>query len=252
MVPGDRPATPVALGAAHLLDVIGLTVRFGGAAALAGVTLSVARGEVVGLIGANGAGKTTLCDCISGIRRADAGDIFFDGRRLDRLAPHRRARLGIARTFQSAALFDGLSVLDNIRTAAEHCTLQPAPLEAAHRLVAEFGLDAYAGMPALVLSTGYRRRVDLARALACRPKLLLLDEPTAGMRLSAADGVMAAITASARRDDLSVLWIEHEMALVAAHADRVVVLDRGHIVAGGAPADLLAGGLATTNPVRTR
>jgi ABC-type branched-subunit amino acid transport system ATPase component len=226
----------------HVLDVIGVTVRFGGVEALAGVRLSVRRGEVVGLIGANGAGKTTLCDCISGIRRPDSGAIDFDGRRVDRVPSHRRARLGIARTFQSTALFDGLSVFDNIRTAAEHCGSQPTPLEAVHRLVEEFDLGAYADVAASALSTGYRRRVDLARAMACKPKLLLLDEPTAGMHPSDADAVMAGIAAISRKDGLSVLWIEHEMPVVAAHADRVVVLDRGRVVAEGAPAEVLPSG----------
>jgi branched-chain amino acid transport system ATP-binding protein len=131
-------------------------------------------------------------------------------------------------------------VLDNIRTAAEHCGTEPAPLAAARRLLAQFGLKACAGMPASALSTGYRRRVDLARALACKPKLLLLDEPTAGMQLSDADAIMAGIAASARRDGLSVLWIGHEMAGIAAHADRVVMLDRGRVVAEGPPAKVLA------------
>jgi branched-chain amino acid transport system ATP-binding protein len=217
-----------------LLSLVGISVRYGGVVALDEISVSVALGEIVGVIGPNGAGKTTLCNCVSGIAKPDGGSISFAGRDIATLPPDRRARLGIARTFQAATLFDSLSVFDNVLVGAEAGGAGDART-AARETLGRLQLDALAGRSPRELSTGYRKRVEIARALAARPKLLLLDEPMAGVSTEEADRIAAMIGALRNDAGLSVLLVEHNLRLVMSLADRVVVLDRGTVVAEGPP-----------------
>jgi branched-chain amino acid transport system ATP-binding protein len=248
---------------APLLAVSGLTRRFGGVSAVDGLDFEVAAGEFVSLIGPNGAGKTTTFNLISGLDRADAGDARFDGRRIDRLAAERIAALGVARTFQHGRVFANLSVLDNVLVGA-HTRLKAArrggPIgelalallatravrDEAAALVAEakailarFGerLTPRLDQPAYSLSYANRRRLEIARALALRPRLLMLDEPTAGMNPTET-AEMETLIGELRAEGLTILMIEHKLDMVMRLSDRVYVLDDGKCIAAGAPAQV--------------
>jgi branched-chain amino acid transport system ATP-binding protein len=213
-----------------LLSVEHVTRRFGGVVAVDDVTLDVGEGEIVGLIGPNGAGKTTLFNLITRLYKPDEGAIVFDGQSLLRTPPHQVVRRGIARTFQNLELFGSMTVLEHVlvgrharraRSARELLTyLGLAPL--AHRLAAE-------------LSYGTRKRVELARALASGPRLLLLDEPAGGLNHEEV-GELGTLIRNLRNDfDLTLLLVEHHMGLVMGVADRVHVLDFGSLIASGEP-----------------
>lgn len=219
-----------------LLEVRGLTKRFGGLAALSGVSLTAARGEILGIIGPNGAGKTTLFHLVTGFQRPTAGEIRFEGRPIIGLRPYARCRLGIARAFQIVQPFPGLSVLDNAMVGAFNRERDPAAArEVAGAALAFVGLEARAGHEARILTLSERKRLEVARALATRPKLLLLDEVMAG--LTAAEvGVMIDLCRRLRADGLTVLLIEHVLQAVMALSDRLVVLDHGEKIAEGSPA----------------
>ena len=234
-----------------LLDVDGVTIRFGGVTALQDVSFEVTRGAICGLIGPNGAGKTTLFNCISRLYDPGAGSITFDGRPLASCARHELASLGIARTFQNVALFSTMTVRENVCVGA-HAMARggflsnslAAPLarreektivEHADALIEEFGLKAVADRPAGALSFGIRKRVELARALAKGPKLLLLDEPAGGLNHSEVDGLADEIRAIRDRRGVSVLLVEHHMNLVMRVSDQVVALDFGRVIANGRP-----------------
>ena len=219
-----------------LLSLVDISVRYGGVVALDDVSLSVSPGEIVGVIGPNGAGKTTLCNCISATAKPDSGSISFAGRDIAALGPDRRARLGIARTFQAVTLFDSLSVFDNILVGAEAGGGTGDARMAARETLGRLHLESLAGQSPRELSTGYRKRVEIARAFAARPKLLLLDEPMAGISDEEADRIATMIGELRNEVGLSVLLVEHNLRLVMSHADRVVVLDRGAVVAEGPPA----------------
>jgi branched-chain amino acid transport system ATP-binding protein len=245
---------------AMLLEITGLTRRFGGLTAVAGVSLSVAAGEFVSVIGPNGAGKTTLFNLISGLDRPDAGAVTFDGAAVTGRTPEHLARLGIARTFQHGRVFANLSVLDNVLVGAHTrltavrpwpsvvelalALIRPPPVvaeehrvrEEATEILALFGdrLMPRLDQPAYSLSYANRRRVEIARALAMRPRLLLLDEPTAGMNPTET-AEMQAIIAGLRRNGLSILLIEHKLDMVMQLSDRVLVMDHGAAIAEGAP-----------------
>jgi len=234
------PATPRSTAPLPVLALDSVTVGFGGVVALADVSLTVEANEVVGLIGPNGAGKTTLCNCIGGIVGLKAGIISYHGTRIDRLPAYRRAQRGIARTFQTPALFERLSVFDNVLAAAEHGGLRSEARAAAHRLLTEFGLGGLAARSVRQLSMGYKKRVELARALACGPSLLLLDEPTAGIPLEEAHSIIASVVSARTARPLAILLIEHNLPIVMAHSDRVVVLDRGSVIAEGRPEEIRA------------
>jgi branched-chain amino acid transport system ATP-binding protein len=224
-----------------LLALDRVSVAFGSVAALAEVSFSVARGEVVGIIGPNGAGKTSLFNCISGFAKQDAGSIRYDGAVIDHLPPHRRARLGIGRSFQNMALFEQLSAFDNIRIGAENG--RPGPRRSyntARQLIDEFGLSGLELQPVARLSTGLRKRVEIARALASGPRLLLLDEPTAGINTSDGDQIMSAIAGVRDAEGMAVLLVEHDVSVVMKRCDRLVVLDFGRVIADGLPADIAA------------
>ncbi|MBV8664393.1 MAG: ABC transporter ATP-binding protein [Hyphomicrobiales bacterium] len=244
-----RPAA-----ARPLLSIEGLTIRFGGVVALDDVWFDVARGEICGLIGPNGAGKTTLFNCLSRLYRPQRGEIRFDGRPIERIARHEIARLGIARTFQNLALFDTMTVLENVMVGT-HAIARGGFLvnalglptarseerrirERAMALIEEFGLAAVASALVRELPFGTRKRVELARALALEPKLLLLDEPAAGLNHEEVDALRSEIQAIRDRRGVSVLLVEHHMNLVMRVSDQVVALDFGRVIADGPPAEV--------------
>jgi branched-chain amino acid transport system ATP-binding protein len=237
-----------------LLRVEDVSVRFGGVVALAGVSFELEPDAIVGLIGPNGAGKTTLFNVISRLYEPSRGDIFFRGRSIHRLPPHRIAPLGIGRTFQNLALFPRLSVLDNVMVGA-HCRSRSDFLSDALRLpwigreerrvraraealVAELGLEAVAGSPVGALTVAMQKRVELARALALEPALLLLDEPAGGLNHQEIEGLNRQIRALRDERQLSILLVEHHMQMVMAVSDRVVAFDFGRKIAEGTPAEV--------------
>jgi len=237
-----------------MLSCRDVRVRFGGITALDGVSFDVKEAEIVGLIGPNGAGKTTLFNCISRLYPVHEGDILFEGRSLLSRPRHQVSNLGIARTFQNVALFDTLSVTDNVILGA-HSRSPPRWFADAFRLAAglraeralageaaelieELGLASVADRCAGDLPFGTRKRVELARALAARPRLLMLDEPVAGLNHDEIEELVTFIRSRKNRSGLTVLLVEHHMNMVMGVSDRVVVLDFGRRIADGAPGDV--------------
>ncbi|MFI8231862.1 branched-chain amino acid ABC transporter permease/ATP-binding protein [Streptomyces sp. NPDC085900] len=216
-----------------VLAVRGLQARYGGFTALDGVGLDVHRGQVAAVIGPNGAGKSTLFDCLAGTLRPARGQVLLAGRDITRLPAHTRTRLGIARTFQQLAVFPSLTVAENVRVGAEQGRVaDPGAVERALRL---FDLDGpLSTLPAAGLPTGTLRRVELARALAGSPRVLLLDEPAAGLD-SAEVAAMARVLKALAADGTALLVVEHDLDLVADLADVVHVMTSGRIVASGPP-----------------
>lgn len=225
-----------------------LAKSFGGVHALAGLELSVAAGEIVGLIGPNGSGKTTTVNLLSGIYRASAGTVTLDGRDVTHAKPEQIVRCGLARTFQNLRLFGGHSVLDNVRVGQSiHCESRVAffnalrsdaedrRLQEAHALIERLSLTPRRHAPAESLSYGEKKRLEIARALATRPKILLLDEPAAGMNPVEIESLMRTIR-GIRDDGVGILLIEHHMKLVMNVCDRIAVLDFGMKIAEGTPA----------------
>ncbi len=221
-----------------ILSVRGVSVNFGGLRALDEVSLEVQAGTMVGLIGPNGAGKTTLIGVLSGLQRPNQGSVDFDGHNLLKTPPHRRVQFGMTRTFQRLELWDSMSVFDNVRTAAELAAKWRSdfdPLEATNSAIELFGLHDVAPRSIGSLSTGTARLVEVARALASRPKLMLLDEPSAGLDKAEAaqfGRVLAGVVASA---NTAVLLVEHHVDMVFEHCARVYVLDFGQVIASGEP-----------------
>ncbi len=241
---------------APLLEVAGVSVRFGGIVALDGVSFEVQSGRIVGLIGPNGAGKTTLFNCLSRLYECDAGSITFDGLPLLKQPRHRIAALGIGRTFQNVALFAKLSVLENVMVG-RHCRTASgfvanalrlpgvaaeaaATLERARELVHFVGLDALAQTAVAQLPFPMQKRVELARALASDPKLLLLDEPAAGLNHEEVGALGRLIHDIRERLQTTVLLVEHHMSLVMGISDQVVALNFGRKIADGSPAEVRA------------
>ncbi|MFD1537393.1 ABC transporter ATP-binding protein [Nonomuraea guangzhouensis] len=238
-----------------MLTVTGISRSFGGVYAVGDVTLSVAEGEVCGVIGPNGAGKSTLFNLITGHLPADRGEITFLGRRVDRLPPHRRARLGMSIVFQGARVFRGMTVRENVMVGM-HSRTRAGFVAAALRLprhradereiareadlaLDRVGLAEWADRAADELPIGQQRALQLARALCARPRLLLLDEPASGLRGGERER-LAALVEELRASGLTVLLIEHDVAFVTRLADRVVVLDLGRVIADGSPAEIRA------------
>ena len=219
------------------LQVADLSVHFGGLAALTEVDLTVPSGQVTGLIGPNGAGKTTLFNAVTGLVKPKMGRVRLDGRDITRLRPHQRARLGIIRTFQRIELFGSLSAHENVQVAMErHRGGQPEePLRSAGDLLAWVGLSEVADQPADLLPTGQARLLELARALAARPRVLLLDEPASGLSESETSE-LASVLRQLASDGLGVLLVEHDMSLVMSVCAEVSVLEFGRIIAAGDPA----------------
>jgi branched-chain amino acid transport system ATP-binding protein len=239
-----------------LLRVQDVAVRFGGIVALDGVSFEVAPGHIVGLIGPNGAGKTTLFNCLSRLYDCERGEIYFSEKPLARVPQHRIAALGIGRTFQNLALFRTMSVLENVMVGC-HCRTRTGfvrnalrlpsvraeerRIEAkARELLELLELCAVADVPAANLPFGIQKRVELARALASEPKLLLLDEPASGLNHEEVSGLAALIRSLRERLRLTVLLVEHHMSLVMSISDRVVALSFGRKIAEGSPAEVRA------------
>ncbi len=238
-----------------LLEVRNVSKRFGGLMAVASCSFDVAAGEIRAVIGPNGAGKTTLFNMITGVYRATSGEIRFRGTRIDGLAPHRVARLGVSRTFQNVQLFPTLSVIENVMVGSMQHARTPflssalglprsrrearEHLDEAFQSLVRLGLERYAFVPAGDLAFGAQKLVEIARAVATRPLLLLLDEPAAGLNATEKVEVMQRIR-GLRDDGISVLIIEHDMRLVMGVSDRIVVLNYGEKIAEGTPAEVQA------------
>ena len=216
-----------------LLSVEHVTRRFGGVVAVDDVTLDVGEGEIVGLIGPNGAGKTTLFNLITRLYRPDEGEIMFDGESVLRTPPHRVVRRGIARTFQNVELFGSMTVLEHV-LVGRHARRG----RSARELLAYVGLSPLAHRLATELSYGTRKRVELARALASGPRLLLLDEPAGGLNHEEVQELGALIRNLRQDFQLTLLLVEHHMGLVMGVADRVHVLDFGRLIASGEPREV--------------
>ena len=226
---------------AALLEVENVTRRFGGIVALDGVSFDVGAGEIVGLIGPNGAGKTTAFNVITRLYTPDEGRVTFDGEDLLDEAPHGIIRRGIARTFQNVELFRGLTVLENVLVGAHVATRVGLEREARRRALEALdyvGLGDLAYRPAAGLPYGTQKRVETARALVSRPRLLLLDEPAGGLNHEEVDELGAFVRRLRDDFDLTVLLVEHHMALVMGISDRVHVLSFGRGIASGSPAEV--------------
>ena len=216
-----------------LLSVEHLSRRFGGVVAVDDVSLAVDTGEIAGLIGPNGAGKTTLFNLITRLYRPDAGEIAFDGESLLRTPPYRVIRRGIARTFQNVELFPTMTVHENVLVGA-HVRRGKSVSD----LLAELGLAQVAQRPARGLPFGTMKRVELARALASGPRLLLLDEPAGGLNHEEVEELGTLIRRIREAFEVTIFLVEHHMNLVMSLADRVHVLDFGRKLAEGTPADV--------------
>jgi len=231
----------VGAGLSALLELSGVSRRFGGLRALSDIDLAVERGEVVGLIGPNGAGKTTLVNVVSGVHRASAGRVRFDGEDVTRLRPFQAARRGIARTFQIVQPFPAMTVLENVTAAALFAGGEGSIAEArsqAREHLEFVGLAAVADQPAAQLTLAMRKRLELAKSLAMRPKLLLLDEVNAGLNSVEMDAALGLIRGIAARG-VTIVIIEHLMKVVLSLCSRIVVLHHGELIAAGAPAGIV-------------
>jgi branched-chain amino acid transport system ATP-binding protein len=239
-----------------LLAVRDLTLRFGGVTALDGVSFDVRPGELFAVIGPNGAGKTSIFNCINGVYRPQSGAITLAGEDLVGLAPAAIARRGVARTFQNLGLFTHLSVIDNLMLGRHHLMRtgfitgalwwgrarreEIAGREAVEAVVELLELETHRHTPAGLLPYGLQKRLELGRALAMEPRLLLLDEPVAGMNLEETEDMARYVIEVREQLDLAVILVEHEMRLVMDLADRVLALDFGTSLALGSPAEVQA------------
>jgi branched-chain amino acid transport system ATP-binding protein len=229
-----------------VLAVEGLAKSFAGFHAVSGVSFTVAAGEIVALIGPNGAGKTTTFNMINGQLRPDAGRVRLDGGDITGTEPRALWRRGVARTFQITATFASMTVAENVAVALlsrDGDLARPSPLgdgqrEAALGLLDEVGMRDAADRMCGVLAYGDLKRVELALALVNRPRLLLMDEPTAGMAPRERARLMALVARIVRERGTAVLFTEHDMDVVFAHADRILVMNRGRLIAAGAPEDV--------------
>ncbi len=236
-----------------MLEAVEVTKQFGGLAAVSEVSLQVSAGEIVSLIGPNGAGKTTFFNLLTGVIGLDSGEINFSGEKIDDFPPHGIIQRGIARTFQNIRLFPNMTALENVMVG-RHCRTRNEVLDAIFRtrsfyqeenqieksaveMLAFVGLLSYANELAKNLPYGEQRKLEIARALACEPRLLLLDEPTAGMNSKECEDLMLLIK-KIREQGTSILLIEHQMRVVMGISDRVVVLDHGVKIAEGTPKEI--------------
>lgn len=237
--------SPALAGQSPVLSVQGVVMRFGGLYALRGVDLMVHPNEIVGLIGPNGAGKTTLFNVISGFLRPSAGEVRFDGRAVQGWPPYRLARLGLVRTFQITRPFRRLSVEDNVMIGLGRSVYgrpwglvsrygRPEYRRTAHEILERLDLTAYARRPAGSLPIGLQRRLEIARALAVKPRVLLLDEPVAGLNPQEASE-MASLIRRLHGDGLTLVVVEHNMAVAMSLCQRIAVLHNGAKIAEGPP-----------------
>ncbi len=250
----DSPSDLRSPGPAPALAVDDLTLSFGGVKALVGVTFDVVPGELVAVIGPNGAGKTSLFNCISGVYRPDRGDLLFEGTSLIGQRPSTIAASGVARTFQNLALFENLDVVDNLMLG-RHTLMRTGLLAGAtwfgrarreeihHRrqcaeIVEFLDLGGYLGRPVGLLPYGVQKRVELGRALAAEPRLLMLDEPVAGMARGEREEMGELLSEVRVQLGLTMLLVEHHMHLVMEVADRIVAMNFGAVIAEGAPQDV--------------
>jgi branched-chain amino acid transport system ATP-binding protein len=237
-----------------MLEARGLRKRFGGVMALSGVDFKLREGELAGLIGPNGSGKTTVFNLVTGIYRPDEGSVSMEGKPVSGLPSHKIRRMGISRTFQNIRLFRNLSVMDNVR-AAFHPDVRYGPVSALCRgekysegekeirektmdLLAFFSLQVRKDELAKNLPYGDQRRLEIARALASKPKLLLLDEPAAGMNPSEVRALMGFLLEIRKRFGLTIFLIEHQMLLAMGICERLIVLDFGTVIAEGTPQEV--------------
>lgn len=237
-----------------LIKAENVGIQFGGLKAVQNVNLYLNQGELVGLIGPNGAGKTTTFNMITGVYQPTFGTIAFDGKNLKGLKPYQVTKLGMSRTFQNIRLFKDLSVLDNVKVAnhniAKHSIISsilrlPSHFSGEAKMEQEsieflkiFGLDIYKDELAKNLPYGMQRRLEIARALAAKPKLLLLDEPAAGMNPQETHDLMELIAFIRKEFNLTILLIEHDMHLVMGICERIYVLDHGQLIADGTPEEI--------------
>jgi len=240
-------------GGRALLEVDNVTIKFGGVVALDEVTFEIREGEILGLIGPNGAGKTTCFNVMTGVYQATSGQIRFDGKPLAKMQRYKITRLGIARTFQNIRLFKSMTALENVMVGTDahsrvglfnalfrtplHRRTEAESRERALELLKFVGVDGRADELAENLSYGDQRRLEIARAMATRPKLLCLDEPAAGFNPAEKQRLMELIR-NVRDEGYTVLLIEHDMRLVMGVTDRIVVLEFGRKIAEGAPAEI--------------
>ena len=238
-----------------LLRVEGVELRFGGVRALKDVSFDIQQGGITALIGPNGAGKTSLFNVISGFHQPDSGRLTFEGSEFTRLKTHKRAALGIARTFQNISLFPGMTVLDNIKLGA-HTHLKTGVIEAGifwgparreeielradieRKIINFLEIDHIRKTPVAMLPYGLQKRVELGRALAMRPKLLLLDEPVAGMNREETEDMARFILDLQEEWGVTILLVEHDMSMVMDISNHVVVLNFGEKIAEGAPHEM--------------
>lgn len=237
-----------------LLKVGQACIQFGGLKAVSGLNMELHHGELIGLIGPNGAGKTTTFNMLTGVYKPTEGAIYFDGKNTKSMSPYQITKSGVSRTFQNIRLFKELSVLDNVKVAnhslAKHSILSsvlrlPSFFRGEEEMEKEsiafleiFGLEKYKDELSKNLPYGMQRRLEIARALAAKPKLLLLDEPAAGMNPQETKELMELIALIRKRFDLTILLIEHDMGLVMGICERIYVLDHGQLIADGLPEEI--------------
>jgi neutral amino acid transport system ATP-binding protein len=236
-----------------ILEIAGLNRRFGGLQAIDRCEFSVRKGSITGLIGPNGAGKSTLFNIVSGFLKPDSGEVRFEGRRIDGMAPHAVARLGLRRTFQIPRELKRMSVLENLMLVPEgqfgdrilSVVLPDARVReeeranaaAAREVLQMVGLETKADAPAALLSGGQKKLLELARCLMSRPRLMLLDEPTAGVNPTLIRDLMD-VMRQVHASGITLLIIEHNMNVVMELCERIAVLDRGHVIAAGTPSEI--------------
>jgi len=218
-----------------VLEVTSLTIRYGGVTAVGDATFSVERGEVLGVIGPNGAGKTTTFNAIAGAVRPTSGQVHFDGQRIDQLKPSVRARLGVARTFQTIRLFKSMTVAENVLVAASSVMSSlPEARSRVAEILEKFSLSELANHQVAALPLASQKRIEIARALAIQPTILLLDEMMSGLNPAETSDLVDTVRALVK-EGLTLLVVEHVLRVINELADRVVVFDHGKLIAQGVP-----------------